>query len=139
MPGYIPYQTSLIDADGTTRNYYVSPWIGPQAINTSTDSSVGSGNIATWNFFANEASKARKTTDDNGYAANFALEYDVPFIKGLSVKGTYAVSYANDNSVDVGDYYTVARATNTNEAGQHLLGDYTTWNFLNFGDPNGTD
>ena len=29
-------------------------------------------------------------------------------------------------------------AGNTNEVGMHLLGDYTTWNFINLGDPDGT-
>ena len=32
----------------------------------------------------------------------------------------------------------MARAGNTNEVGMHLLGDYTTWNFINLGDPDGT-
>lgn len=66
------------------------------------------------------------------------MTYDVPFIKGLSLKGTYAVSFNNSHSEIVGDYLHLARAGNTNEVGMHLLGDYTTWNFINLGDPDGT-
>ncbi len=139
MPKYIPIEASVLDPlTQQYKNYYVSPWFGPISVNTSTDANVGKGN-AVWNFFANQASKARKTSTDNGYNANFSLSYDVPFIKGLSVKGTYSVSYANSFDDNVGDYYTLARATNTNLSGKHLIGDYTTWNFINFGDPNGTN
>lgn len=139
MPKYIPIKTEILDPlKNEMRSYYVSPWVGPHSVNVATDANVGSS-YAIWNFFANEASKARKITDENGWNANFSLIYDVPFIKGLSIKGTYATGYDNVYVNEIGDYYTVARATNTNEPGMHLLGDYTKWNFLNYGDPNGTD
>jgi TonB-linked SusC/RagA family outer membrane protein len=139
VPKYIPTTTDVLDpATNQIKNYYVSPWVGPHSVNVSTDANVGSG-YAVWNFFANEASNARKVTDENGWNANFSLIYDVPFIKGLQIKGTYALGYNNTYTNQIGDYYTVARATNTNEAGMHLLGDYTQWNFLNYGDPNGSD
>ena len=139
MPKYIPIEVDVPDPlSGKTRSYYTSPWVGPHAVDNSTDANVGNG-FAVWNFFANEASNARKNSDANGYNANFSLTYDVPFVKGLSVKGTYAINYSNKKNTSIGDYYTLARAANTNEAGMHLLGDYTQWNFINYGDPEGDD
>ncbi|MGV8090625.1 MAG: SusC/RagA family TonB-linked outer membrane protein [Mangrovibacterium sp.] len=135
MPKFIPWQ---VTTDAGT--FYTSPWAGPHYripdTNFTMDANGNYNNFtgfSTWNFFANEASKARKYSDDNGYNANFSLIYEVPFIKGLSFKATYAVNYANMHNNDVGDYYTLAVATNTNEEGKHLLGDYTTWAYPMFG------
>ena len=139
MPRYIPWETQVTDPlTGNTTTQFVSPWSGPNQINTSTDNNVGK-NTAVWNYFANQASGARTDSEQNGYSANFSLTWDVPFIKGLSIKGTYALSYSNDFSNQIGAYYTVARADNTNRAGMHLLGDYSTYTLLNFGDPDGSD
>ena len=52
----------------------------------------------------------------------FSLNYDIPFIKGLSVRGTYAVGYDNSYN-NVGDYYQLARAGNTDREGMHLIGE----------------
>lgn len=138
MPKYIPWETSLYDeALGTTRSYFVSPWAGPQVLNNQPDASVSGYPV--WNYFAEEASKSRSYEKTNGYNANFSLTYDVPFIKGLTLKGTYAISYNNSHSELVGGYYTLARAGNTNVPGMHLLNEQTEWGMINFGDPNGTN
>lgn len=139
MPGFIPIEVELTDpTTNQLRNFYTSPWVGPRYVNTSTDSNVGSG-FPVWNFFANEASNSRSFTEQNGFNANFSLTYVVPFIKGLSVRGTYAVSHGNTFNNNVGDYYMLARAGNTDKDNMHLIGDHTVWNFINYGDPNGTD
>ncbi|MFR7464765.1 MAG: hypothetical protein ACLUVG_06855 [Phocaeicola vulgatus] len=39
----------------------------------------------------------------------------------------------------MGDYYMLARAADTNQPGKHLLSENTEWNFVNYGDPNGTN
>lgn len=131
MPKYIPWQVSAINpATNQEETFWTSPWKGPHLLHTSSD--IGSG-YAAWNFFANEASNARKNKDDNGFNANFSLTYDVPFIKGLSLKGSYAVSYSNSLDIQVGDYYTLALAKNTNEAGAHLIGDHTIYDFVKYG------
>ena len=98
---------------------------------------MGDG-IQAWNFFANEASGARNNHERNGYNANFSLNWEVPFIKGLSIKGTYSISYDNSLGNEVGAYYSLARATNIYDPGMHLLGDNSTWTVLNYGDPNST-
>nr|WP_243462601.1 SusC/RagA family TonB-linked outer membrane protein [Bacteroides stercorirosoris] len=136
MPKYIPWETSIYDeVSGKTESYYVSPWGGPQILDTKPDASVSGTSV--WNYFAEEASKSRSYHETNGYSANFSLTYDVPFIKGLNLKGTYAISYNNSHSNLVGDYFTLARAGNTNQPEMHLLGDYTEWGLINYGDPNG--
>lgn len=133
MPKFIPMEVSITDPEtNESKNYWVSPWVGPHYVNTSTNDNIGSG-YAVWNFFANEASKARKYNEENGYNVNFSLAYDVPFIKGLSLKGMYAVNYSNALNTDVGHYYQLARATNTNQPGKHLIGEHTTWDFPQFG------
>jgi TonB-linked SusC/RagA family outer membrane protein len=130
MPKHIPMEVST--DEGT---YWTSPYVGPHNVYNYQDDNSISG-YPLWNFFANEASKARKYTDDNGFNANFSLTYDVPFVKGLSLKGIYAVSYANAYNNDVGDYYQLALASNTNIENQHLIGDYTTWLYPQFGRKN---
>ena len=139
MPGYIPIEVELLDpVTNQMKSYYTSPWTGPRYVNTSTDANVGNG-FPVWNFFANEASNSRSFREQNGFNANFSLTYDIPFIKGLSVRGTYAVSHGNTYNNNVGDYYQLARAGNTDLEGMHLIGDHTIWNFINYGDPEGTD
>ncbi|SFU60408.1 TonB-linked outer membrane protein, SusC/RagA family [Porphyromonadaceae bacterium KHP3R9] len=139
MPKFIPIEAEILDpVTNEMRNFYLSPWVGPHAVNTSTDANVGSG-FPVWNFFANEDSKSRSYLEQNGYNANFSLNYDIPFIKGLSVRGTYAVGYDNSYNNNVGDYYQLARAGNTDREGMHLIGEHTIWNFINYGDPDGTD
>ena len=138
MPGYIPVEYTINDpTTGNPTTYFVSPWNGPQDTNSYTDSSLGDG-IQAWNFFANEASGARNNHERNGYNANFSLNWEVPFIKGLSIKGTYSISYDNSLGNEVGAYYSLARATNIYDPGMHLLGDNSTWTVLNYGDPNST-
>lgn len=138
MPKYIPVDRQITDpSTGELTTHFISPWNGPHTVNTSTDATAGDG-INMWNFFANEASGARKNNEQNGYNANFSLSYDVPFIKGLSLKGTYSISYDNTFNNEIGAYYQLARANNTNDEGMHLLGDYSTWSILNYGDPNGS-
>lgn len=72
MPKYIPWETSIYDeVTGKNRSYYVSPWAGPQILDTKPDSSVSGYPV--WNYFAEEASGARKYNKSNGYNANFSL------------------------------------------------------------------
>ncbi|MDR1884322.1 MAG: SusC/RagA family TonB-linked outer membrane protein [Prevotella sp.] len=132
MPKYIPISVDVLQEDGSTEEFYTSPWVGPHNVNTSTDANVNTG-FAVWNFFATEASKARVENEENGYNANFSLTYDVPFLKGLSLKASYALSYGNTLVHDVGDYYKLARATNTNEADHHLVGEGTTYDYIQYG------
>ena len=44
------------------------------------------------------------------------------FYQGIIFEGMYAVNYSNALNTDVGHYYQLARATNTNQPGMHLIG-----------------
>ncbi|NDV64066.1 SusC/RagA family TonB-linked outer membrane protein [Bacteroides sp. 224] len=127
MPRHIPMEVTT--DEGT---FFMSPYIGPHHVYDYKDDNSVSG-YPLWNFFANEASKARKINEDNGYNANFSLTYDVPHVKGLSLKGSYSISYANTFSNDIGDYYQVALATNTATEGKHLVGEHSEWVYPQFG------
>jgi TonB-linked SusC/RagA family outer membrane protein len=127
MPKFIPIEVTT--DQGT---YWMSPYVGPHYVNTTTNDQIANTYPA-WNYFANEASGADKTNKSNGYGANFSLIYDVPFLKGLTLKGTYAINYANTFDNAVGAYYQLARARNTNQEGMHLIGDYTTWDYPQYG------
>lgn len=139
MPRYVPWTTQVFNAvTEAYETHFMSPWGGPRLLNTSSDSSVGS-TYPVWNYFAEEASNSRRFNKSNGYNANFSLTYDVPFVKGLSLKATYALSYDNGTSTIQGDYLKLARAANTNVPDHHLLGEGTVYNFINYGTPDGTD
>lgn len=122
MPQYIPWEATVND-----ETYFMSPF--PR-----TDRNLGSANannnIAGWNYFATLANGSKSINDDFSYNVNFSLNYKVPFVKGLSVKGSYArVQYAN-NSEQVQLPYTLARIKNYNSVDNHLASgasnsDYT--------------
>lgn len=136
MPKFIPWDTQIVDPlTGETKRHFVSPWGGPKLLDTKPDSQVTGYPL--WNYFAEEESTSRKYNTSNGYNANFSLNYDVPFVRGLSLKGTYSITYANTHSEEAGAYYALARAGNTNKEGMHLLGDHTEWGYINYGDPEG--
>lgn len=131
MPKYIPIEVEVMDpATNTLKNYYTSPWAGPYPSNTAGESTISGYSI--WNYFANEE-VARTTKEENGYNANFSLTYDVPFIKGLSLKGTYAVSYANSFGEEVGGPYTLARAKVTSNDVHLPIGSDTEYELIRYG------
>lgn len=91
MPNYLPWEITL--DDGNT--YYTSPLLNSyrQAGNATSNNKMG-----TWNYFAMANNDGSYSKDDTfSYDANFSVTYAIPFIKGLSVKGSYALKrYAND-------------------------------------------
>jgi TonB-linked SusC/RagA family outer membrane protein len=112
MPQYIPWQTTI---DG--EDYWVSPF--PR-----TDRNLQSANtnrtIAGWNYFATLNNGSKQVTEDFLYNANFALNYNIPFVKGLSVKGTFSRSQSSTNTEQVQLPYTLARIKNYNQEDHHL-------------------
>src|SRR5699024_1140879 len=81
MPKYIPWS---MDYQG--QEYFMSPF--PR-----TDRNLGAPNnrtIAGWNYFATLDNGSKQMSNDFSYNVNMSVNYKVPFVKGLSVKGTYA-------------------------------------------------
>lgn len=102
MPNYLPWEVTL--GDGNT--YYTSPLISSYAAagNAKSNDKIGS-----WNYFAlNDNNSSYATTNDFGYNANFSVSYAIPYVKGLSVKGSYALSRSGSEGEQVSMPYTLA-------------------------------
>lgn len=119
MPQNVPWSWNVNGND-----YWVSPALGPHAV-TSSLSNVNI--IGTWNYFALQQNGSQASNDNFDYTANFGFQYDVPFVKGLSFKGTYSLSRTSANAEQVSLPFQLILATNTATAGNHLYGDATTW------------
>ncbi len=114
MPSHIPWE---VEYQG--ENYYFSPLLGSNQ--ATTDATVDSkSSMAGWNYFANEASGSKSIEESMSYTANFALKYDVPFIKGLSLKGTFSIQQSYEDGDQVALPITLLYQKNTNLANNHL-------------------
>jgi TonB-linked SusC/RagA family outer membrane protein len=126
MPKYIPWETTVND-----QQYWMSPF-------PKTTGNLGSANanntIAGWNYFATVNNGSKSVNDDFGYNVNMSLNYKVPFVKGLSLKGTYSRNETVDKTELVQLPYTMARIKNYELQDHHLAseaiptttgGDYT--------------
>lgn len=119
MPQYIPWQYTVA---GVTQ--YISPALGPSKVSTTP---VGQNNVSGWNYFGLLNNGSFTRDDNQSYATNFSLQYDVPFIKGLSLKATYGLNYMAYNNDQAMLGLQLSVATNTNTAGHHLYSDSSTW------------
>ena len=120
MPRYIPWSAEYTDGD----EYFVSPALGPAQNSGSADAFR---QLPSWNYFAMIESGSLSTTESGSYGANFSLQYDVPFIKGLTFKGTYAANFASSMNEQVQTPYSLIRSSNSHQEGSHLYGDNTNW------------
>ncbi|AOC96424.1 TonB-dependent Receptor Plug Domain protein [Flavobacterium anhuiense] len=111
MPKYIPWDTTV---NGKT--YWMSPF--PR-----TDRNLGSANsnttIAGWNYFAG-LDAGKQIEEQFSYNVNLSLEYKVPFLKGLSLKGSFARSQSSNYTEQYQLPYDLARITNYQLADNHL-------------------
>ncbi|MDR2147287.1 MAG: SusC/RagA family TonB-linked outer membrane protein [Tannerella sp.] len=135
MPKYIPWSVDLPNSiTGEPESNWMSIWTGP--MDTSNPNNASLGGRDAWNFFANEASGAKNVNERNGYNANFSLTYDVPFIKGLSLKAIYATSYDNSGSIEQGGRYNLVKPLNIRDV--RIITDQTmpliNWNRLTYGE-----
>jgi len=119
MPKYVPWQYTV---NGATE--YLSPALGPHRVQTTP---VGQNNIAGWNYFGLLNNGSFTLNDDHSFNTNFNLQYDVPFLKGLSLKASYGINYSTGNNEQAMLGLRLAAATNTNRSGFHLYSDSSTW------------
>jgi TonB-linked SusC/RagA family outer membrane protein len=111
MPKYIPWMQTI---DGVDR--YIAPALGPHKVGV-----VNSANsLSNWNYYALLKNGSKTFTNQFGYSANFSLQYEVPFIKGLSAKVNYSIqSSSNKNEQDLLPQ-SLSLATNLADADHHL-------------------
>lgn len=120
MPNYQPWEVTL--DDGNT--YYTSPLISSYA---SAGNAKSANKMGTWNYFAMANSDGSYSTDETfGYDANFSVTYAIPFVKGLSVKGSYALKHNTTDTEQVFMPYTLAylNAKNALTDGNRFFGDH---------------
>ena len=111
MPKFIPWVVNLHGVDS-----FVSPSMGPNKLGNV----KGNNSISNWNYFALLNSGSKTTSNAFGYNANFSLAYEVPFVKGLSVKASYAIqSNASKDEQFMSSIY-LSRNNVGNLAGSHL-------------------
>lgn len=114
MPKFVPITLTKGGVE-----YFTSPFIR-------TNSNLGgsqnsNSSIAGWNYFAALDSGSKSITNDFTYNLNGSLTYKVPFIKGMSIKGSYARTQTASRSEQDALPYTLARITNFyNTVGTHL-------------------
>ncbi len=118
MPKYIPWQYKV---NGVTS--YVSPVLGPNK----TGSATGNNSLSNWNYYTLLNNGSFTSNKNFSYTANFALQYDVPFIKGLAVRGAYAISNTSSNTEQVQMPIVFYQGTNLATANNHLYSPTTTW------------
>lgn len=123
MPKYIPWQYNV---NGV--NNYVSPTLGTDKIGSAT----GNNSLSNWNYYALLNNGSFTTNKNFSYTGNFSLQYDLPFVKGLSLKASYALTNTSGNTEQVMMPLTLIQAQNLNTANNHLYTGTTTWNqYLN--------
>ncbi len=119
MPKYIPWQYNIGGVDR-----YVSPVLGPNK----TGSASGNNSLSNWNYFALLNNGSKTTNKIFSYNANFSLQYDVPFVKGLSFKGSYNIGSTASNTEQVMMPLILSQASSVVTANNHLYTSSTTWN-----------
>jgi TonB-linked SusC/RagA family outer membrane protein len=119
MPKYIPYKYNVNGTD-----YFISPAQSAKTV----AGNVTSSQVTSINYFALLNNNSKTFTNNFGYNANFSLQYDFPFIKGLAAKVSYAIAGVSGRTEQNAFAPILERATNTNTVGNHLYSSPTlTW------------
>jgi TonB-linked SusC/RagA family outer membrane protein len=118
MPKFIPWMYNIGGVDR-----YVSPSMGPNKLGNVS----GNTTISSTNYFAYLNNGSKTTSKMFNYNANFALAYEVPWIKGLSAKATYAIQSSSTTGDQVMLPVTLSRNGSGNKAGSHLYDSTTKW------------
>ncbi len=118
MPKYIPWEYTI---NGLTQ--YTSPVLGAEKLG----SVKGNNSLSNWNYYALLNNGSFTTNKNFSYTGNFSLQYDVPFIKGLSVKASYALTSTAGNTEQVQMPLYLAQASNANTANNHLYTKNSAW------------
>ena len=118
MPKYIPWSWNINGKD-----QYVSPSFGPNKVTAI----VGNTLLSNTNYFALLNNGSNTSTQTFNYNANFSLAYDIPFIKGLTVKGSYAIQSSNAKTDQAQLPFVLVQNTGGASQDQHLFSDSTKW------------
>jgi TonB-linked SusC/RagA family outer membrane protein len=117
MPKYIPW---IYNINGVDR--YVSPALGPNKLGNVS----GNNSLSNTNYYALLNNGSKTTNKTFSYNANFSLQYEMPFIKGLSVKMNYAIQSTSGTTEQDLMPVTLSRNGQGNKANRHLY-DSAVW------------
>ncbi|MDP4273516.1 MAG: SusC/RagA family TonB-linked outer membrane protein [Bacteroidota bacterium] len=107
MPKYFPWEV-----DGQSNYLMLNPYTYP---------STNANNLSAFNYFQMQNQDNYSENRGITYNVNASAEYDVPFIKGLSVKGMFNRSYALATNNQIGTQYTLLLPTKLGGSGEHLF------------------
>ena len=119
MPHHVPWSVTLTDPQGIRQEY----WVGPTA-NTYRTPSWSNSSITSWNYFAQQQNGSYSIDENNSWNANFSLVYNIPSIKGLSLKATYATTRSNNVNEQVSLPYKLAYLKSPNQQDKHLESEW---------------
>lgn len=91
MPNHMPWSVMLPDENGVDQEY----WLGPIE-NTYTSPNFNRDYVTSWNYFALSNSGSFSKNRTNSWNADISLTYEVPFVKGLSLRATYSSSHSSE-------------------------------------------
>ncbi|AEV99910.1 SusC/RagA family TonB-linked outer membrane protein [Niastella koreensis] len=117
-PKYIPWSWNVNGKD-----QWVSPSAGPNQV----VSIPSSGKLPNTNYFALLNNGSSTSTQTFNYNANLSLAYDIPFIKGLSVKGVYAIQSTNSKTDQAQLPFILVNNVDGAKQDKHLYNDSTNW------------
>jgi len=114
MPKYIPWVYNINGID-----QYISPPLSSRTLGNAS----GNNSLSNWNYYALLNNGSKTTNKNFNYNANFSLQYDVPFIRGLAFKVTYGISQVATNTEQVMMPQLLYQAGQITAAGKHLFAE----------------
>lgn len=121
MPKYIPWE---YEVNGEMMS--IAPPLKPNT----TGSATGNNSLSNWNYYELLNNGSMTYNKAFSYNANLSLQYDIPFIKGLSVRGNYSIQSTAGNTEQVMMPLLLAQGTNVNTADNHLYTPTTTFSLF---------
>ncbi|MDE1193572.1 MAG: SusC/RagA family TonB-linked outer membrane protein [Arachidicoccus sp.] len=114
MPKYIPWEYNI-----NGQNEYISPPLSSKSLG----SASGNNSLSNWNYFALLNNGSQSVNKNFNYNVNISLQYDVPYIKGLSFKLNYGISQQTSNTEQDMFPELLYQAKTLTTAGKHLFSE----------------
>lgn len=118
MPRYIPWE--VYDQEGNAQ--FVARAMNPGFMQKLTDDYT-TRDLAGNNFFAMQNAGNRTENDNFNFGVNASIAYEVPFIPGLTIRGSYNRSDNSSRGMEFRQKYSLYCPINSNVQGTHLYTD----------------
>lgn len=124
IPDIMPWSVSLPDENGEMKEHWLTP-----IANIFSSPRFDRKSIASWNYFSMIDSGSYSDAKTNSWNADISLTYEVPFIKGLTLRATYSSSHSNNVSEQVSFPYKIAYMNAQMSNNRHLVYTMPTTSF----------